>query len=118
MEQIIQIMPATDWYSVYDDDSNGRDEELIHPVVCWVLLEDEEEGLRRVDAIDDGTKGWDGEFASEVSNFNRFFYSKDKQPLFRVLPVSEQKGGKWDDIAGWRAMEIERMKRMHEKDSQ
>ena len=85
MEQIIQIMPATDWYSVYDDDSNGRDEELIHPVVCWVLLEDEEEGLRRVDAIDDGTKGWDGEFASEVSNFNRFFYSKDKQPFFRAL---------------------------------
>jgi len=73
MEEIIQIIPATDWYAVYDGDG----EDLVVPVVCWALVEDEV-GVRRVDAIDDGTTAFDGEFVSQVSNFKRYRYSRDK----------------------------------------
>ena len=78
MEQIIQIIPATDWYAVYRDDVSYHPDEKIDyvvPVVCWALVEDES-GERRVDAIDDGTTSFDGEFVSQVSGFKRYLYSK------------------------------------------
>lgn len=35
--KILQIMPADNWFAVYEGDY--EDITLLHPLVCWVLVE-------------------------------------------------------------------------------
>jgi hypothetical protein len=76
---ILQIIPATDWYVVYTDDEEEDGENII-PVACWVLMESGNPTNRYVDAIDSlSVIPIGGEFCSQIGNFKRFQYGKEKK---------------------------------------
>ena len=75
---IMQIIPATDWYVVYDDQEDSED--VVVPLACWVLIElVGKDGVadRFVDAIDCTGAGRNnlGDFCTEVANFKEFRYA-------------------------------------------
>ena len=91
--RIIQMMPVTGWYSVYDkmiDDRavDSTDGEVFSTVACWVLMEriDEEGGVHRwVSALDEvgasfGKRGsgiWHR--CTEFANFKGFRYGSAEE---------------------------------------
>lgn len=51
--KIIQIIPATGWHAIYSDDNGKPDPENRSPVVCFALIEYEDNGkpVREVRAM-------------------------------------------------------------------
>ena len=79
---IIQIIPATDWYSVYNND-NGED--FVNPLSCWVLLEKafkDGDTTRWVDGLDAGDVGRYGvEYSTELDSFKEFRYDPARRSV-------------------------------------
>jgi len=90
-DRIIQMMPVTGWYSVYDQMIDDRavdstDGEALAAVACWVLMEriDAEGRVRRwVSALDEagalfGIRGSSWRLCTEFANFKGFRYGKER----------------------------------------
>ena len=82
---IVQIIPATDWYAVYDPVIDGvakdsTDGEMLAPLACWVLMEriDGEGKVHRwvsgLDELGVGIGAGSGLRCTEVANFKEFRY--------------------------------------------
>lgn len=68
---ILQIIPAQNWYAVYQQDNDQPDE--ISPVVCWALVDDGK--YRYVVGLDGGDYV---DYCDEMSNFRGYQYKENK----------------------------------------
>ena len=66
-ETILQIMPATGWVAVYEDDG----EESAQTIICFALVESVENGVQRRAVRPMSTDGKQIGFADVVPNFVR-----------------------------------------------
>ena len=66
-EKILQIIPASDWFAIYDDDNK----EVADPVVCFALVEKSENGITDQDVRAMCADGNFIDYADRASNFLR-----------------------------------------------
>ena len=65
--KILQIIPATDWYAIFDNAGM----ELSNPLVCWALVQ-EEDGDTAIRGMVADSDGAIIEAADKMNNFKRF----------------------------------------------
>ena len=67
---ILQIIPATSWFAVYERDHH----QLLEPLVCWALVK-YEGGLITVEGMEVGEEGNNISFVSYSEGFVRYHHA-------------------------------------------
>ncbi|MBN2251438.1 MAG: hypothetical protein JW724_05125 [Candidatus Altiarchaeota archaeon] len=81
MIKILQLLPAKNWWAVYDDDG----EPFISRLVCWALVQvGNEEVDRSVTGMDIDEEGR-VEFCQEIENFRNYVYAKTKEEAMKEV---------------------------------
>lgn len=69
--KIIQIIPAQDWYGMYEQEDGTME---LDPIACWALVDDGQDrfvvGLAAADYVD---------FCENTSNFRGYKHKEHKQ---------------------------------------
>ena len=85
MIKILQIMPAEDWWAVYDDDG----EAFISKLVSWALVQvGNEETDRSVTGMDVDEEGRI-EFCQEIENFKNYVFAKTYEEALHQVEEEE-----------------------------